>query len=32
MARIGHIGNFIGTHGYAAYVRENSKLFFQQIG
>lgn len=31
MARVGHIGNFIGTHGYAAYVCENSKLFFRML-
>lgn len=31
MAGPGHIGQYITEYGYAKYVRENSRLFFEQI-
>ena len=31
MSGPGHIGQYISEHGYAKYVRENSKLFFEHI-
>ncbi|MEO9515273.1 MAG: shikimate kinase [Paracoccaceae bacterium] len=31
MSGPGHIGRYIKDHGYARYVRENSKLFFEHI-
>ncbi|WP_300074368.1 shikimate kinase [uncultured Ruegeria sp.] len=31
MSGPGHIGRYIKEHGYAQYVRENSKLFFEHI-
>lgn len=31
MSGPGHIGQYIREHGYAKYVRQNSKLFFEHI-
>ena len=31
MSGPGHIGQYINSHGYAHYVQENSKLFFEHI-
>lgn len=31
MSGPGHIGKYINDYGYAKYVRENSKLFFENI-